>query len=161
MPTPTTAGTGLAELAGALERLGSWLRRTTPRTEWNSVAMSTLAELDRHGPRRVSDLVAQQQISQPGMTSVVARLATAGHVSRAADPSDGRATLVSITESGRALLGELHDQRALLIAAHLRTLPDDELRMLIAATGAVDRLAGRPIGNPGTTPRTEHREDTP
>jgi DNA-binding MarR family transcriptional regulator len=140
--------TTLTELADALERLGSWLRRTTPRTGWNTVANSTLAELDRHGPRRVSDLVAQQQISQPGMTSVVGRLAAAGLVTRAADPTDGRATLVSITPAGRDYLRELHQQRAVAIAAHLRTLPPDELRALLAATGAVERLAARPITDP-------------
>jgi DNA-binding MarR family transcriptional regulator len=142
------AMTTLTELADALERLGSWLRRTTPRTGWNTVANAALAELDRHGPRRVSDLVAQQQISQPGMTSVVGRLAAAGLVTRAADPTDGRATLVSITPAGRDYLRELHQQRAVAIAAHLRTLPPDELRALLAATGAVERLAARPITDP-------------
>ncbi len=155
MTTPPTAGTDLGELAGALERLGSWLRRTTPRTGWNSVAIATLAELDRHGPRRVSDLVAQQQISQPGMTSVVGRLTTAGLVTRAADPTDGRATLVSIAAAGRDYLRELHDQRALTIAAHLRTLPADELRALLTATGAVERLAARPINDPLVQLETE------
>jgi DNA-binding MarR family transcriptional regulator len=140
--------TTLTELADALERLGSWLRRTTPRTGWNTVANATLVELDRHGPRRVSDLVAQQQISQPGMTSVVSRLATAGLVTRAADPTDGRATLVSITAAGRDYLRELHGQRAVAIAAHLRTLPPDELRALLAATDAVEHLAARPINDP-------------
>jgi DNA-binding MarR family transcriptional regulator len=153
--TPPTAGTDLDELAGALERLGSWLRRTTPRTGWNAVATATLAELDRHGPQRVSDLVAQQQISQPGMTAVVGRLAAAGFVARTADPRDGRATLVSVTGAGRDYLRELHDQRALTIAAHLRTLPAGELRTLLAATGAVERLAARPISDPPTDPRQE------
>jgi DNA-binding MarR family transcriptional regulator len=149
----------LGELGVALERVASWIRRAARPDGWNSVAMSTLDHLARSGPQRVSDLVAQERITQPGMTSVVTRLAAAGFVTRAADPSDGRATLVSATDAGRAYLREFHARRARTVAAHLRALPDGELRALLAATGALDRLAGRPITQPTHhTQRTEQEE---
>ncbi|MBO0729490.1 MAG: MarR family transcriptional regulator, partial [Acidimicrobiaceae bacterium] len=90
-----TIATPDAATAGAtLERLGTWVRRVTPRLEWNAVALSVLSLLSRRGPQRVGELLAAEQISQPGMTSLVGRMAAAGLVTREADPTDGRATLV-------------------------------------------------------------------
>ena len=69
-----------AEISLVLERLASWLRRATPAVEWNSVALSTLALLARRGPLRITGLVAAERITQPGMTSLVRRMAAVGLV---------------------------------------------------------------------------------
>ncbi|MCZ4069069.1 MarR family transcriptional regulator [Microbacterium sp. H37-C3] len=60
-----------------------------------------LAALNELGPTRVSDLAEWQRVSQPTMTTLVRRMEAEGLVERAADPEDGRASLVSITEEGR------------------------------------------------------------
>ncbi|HEY2793250.1 MAG TPA: MarR family transcriptional regulator [Micromonosporaceae bacterium] len=132
-------------LAEALDRAASWLRRTARPTDWNSVAMSTLDAVERTGPLRVSDLVALEHITQPGMTGLIARLEAAGLVERGSDPSDGRATLVAITDTGRTYLREFHAKRAASIAAHLRTLPAAELEALLGASDALALLASQPI----------------
>jgi DNA-binding MarR family transcriptional regulator len=79
------------------------------------------------------------------MTGVVGRLADAGFVERRPDPADGRATLVTITPSGREYVRSLHDQRADALAAHVRELPAAEQRALVAARAALDALAARPV----------------
>jgi DNA-binding MarR family transcriptional regulator len=135
----------LDRLAAALERTASWMRRTGRPGEWNAVALSTLDRLDRGGPARISDLTAHEHISQPGMTGIIARLESAGYVTRGADPDDGRATLVTLTEAGRAYLHEFHTGRAVSIATHLRCLNSADLAALRTATGALERLAGLPI----------------
>ncbi|WP_346179630.1 MarR family winged helix-turn-helix transcriptional regulator, partial [Streptomyces cuspidosporus] len=89
----------VAELAGVLEQVASWLRRTLRNEEWNTVALSVLDELVREGPRRVTELAALERASQPGMTGIVGRLQAAGLVGRAPDPTDGRATLVAPTNA--------------------------------------------------------------
>lgn len=132
------------EAAAALERATSWLRRAHPPGEWNAVALSTLDALDRLGPQRVTDLVAQERITQPGMTGVVARFVAAGLVERAPDPRDGRATLVSITDAGRAYVRAFHAARAATVAEHLAALPADARHALRAAAGALDLLAALP-----------------
>src|ERR1700755_372445 len=112
-PPPVIADSAeLARLAEALEQTASWVRRTTPRVEWSLAGATTLDTLGREGPQRVSDLTAREAISQPGMTGLVARLAAAGLVERGPDPTDGRATLVSITAAGRDWLAERHALRA-------------------------------------------------
>lgn len=64
----------------------------------------TLGLLVDGGPQRVGSLAQAVHVSQPGMTKIVNALGEGGLVERAADPQDQRATLVSITEVGRAAL---------------------------------------------------------
>jgi len=137
----TVDAAGLAQLAQALEQAAGWLRRTTPRGEWNLVAASALDALDRSGALRISELVSREAITQPAMTSVVARLAAAGLVERGPDPTDGRATLVSITDAGRAHLAGRHALRARQVAERVARLADDDRRALLAATAALIHLA--------------------
>ena len=141
-----------AEVSFVLERLHSWLRQATPAVEWNSVALSTLALLGRRGRLRITDLVAAARITQPGMTSLVARMATAGLVVKEADPADGRATLVSVTPAGHAYLEQIHERRAEVIAGHVRGLSPARLQSLIGALDALETLAAQPI-TPGAEPR--------
>lgn len=129
------------EIGLVLDRLATWLRRTTPAVEWNSVSLSTLDRLARGGPHRVTDLVAAERITQPGMTGQVARLEAAGLVSRCADPDDGRATLVSITDHGRVYLAGLHQERAAIIASRLRDLSREQRGEVAGAIKALDALA--------------------
>jgi DNA-binding MarR family transcriptional regulator len=141
----------LDHLADALDRAASWLRRTARPAEWNSVAMSTLDTVARDGPVRITDLVALEHITQPGMTGLIARMETAGLVTRGPDPVDRRATLVQATAAGRAYLDEFHARRTASIAAYLRTLPPAELTALVGAADALVLLAAQPIS--GEDPR--------
>ena len=97
------AQTTETDLTGqVLDRIGTWVRRVTPPAEWSSTALSSLDRLVRGGPLRVTDLSAAERISQPGMTGLVTRMETAGLVTRRPDPTDGRATLVFVTDAGLA-----------------------------------------------------------
>ncbi len=133
----------------ALERVGTWLRHATPLFEWNTLALSVLAHVARRGPIRVTDLVAAERITQPGMTSLVRRLAAAGLVNRDADPTDGRVTLVSITPAGSAYLAQIHDERARVIAEQVGWLSPAHQQALAAAVDALEALADRPVGPSG------------
>jgi DNA-binding MarR family transcriptional regulator len=142
----------LDRVAAILERAASWLRRTTRPAEWSAVALSTLDAVARTGPTRITDLVALEHITQPGMTGLVGRLESADLVVRRPDPNDGRATLVEISAAGRAYLDGLHAQRAANIAAHLRTLAPADLAALADAADALARLTAQPIT--GEDPRS-------
>ncbi|GAA1856307.1 hypothetical protein GCM10009836_40610 [Pseudonocardia ailaonensis] len=138
--TVETDAPDVAELAGVLEQVASWLRRTLRNEEWNTVALSVLDELVREGPRRVTELAALERASQPGMTGIVGRLQAAGLVGRAPDPTDGRATLVAPTNAGRRYIRERHAQRAVMVADRITTLPADDRRALLDATRALAAL---------------------
>jgi DNA-binding MarR family transcriptional regulator len=158
LSTPDRSGTAaVGELAAALERLASWLRRATPPMEWNSVALATLDGLARRGPQRVTDLVLQERISPPGMTGLVSRLSAADLVARAADPSDGRACLVTITPAGRDYLRTVHEARTHTLARHIATLRRDQQAAVAGAVAALDALSAKPItapAQPGAKPIT-------
>jgi DNA-binding MarR family transcriptional regulator len=104
--------------------------------------------VDRTGPHRVSWLVAQERITQPGMTGIVDRLAAAGLVQRQPDPADGRAALVAITPAGHDYLVSIRRQRAQVLAAHIGELEPSQQRALAAAASALAALAARPVTGP-------------
>jgi DNA-binding MarR family transcriptional regulator len=142
---PKTVHRELAETSVALERAVSWIRRALRPAGWNTIALSTLDAVERSGPLRITDLTARERITQPGMTGVVARLESAGYVSRRADPTDGRATLVEATTEGRAFLRELRRHRAETLSEHLAALDPEHQRALVAAAAAMDALASAPL----------------
>lgn len=140
--------TDAAALATELDRLVLWLRRQVPP----SVSSSTVTALDRlavEGPLRVTELATREAMTQPGVTLLVNRMTGAGYAQRVPDPTDGRATLVAITDAGRALLAERNAARARVLQARLAELGEDDRRLLTAALPALARL-GRPDhdGNP-------------
>ena len=66
---------------------------------------TVLATLAEDGPTRLTALAAATGVSQPAMTQSVGRMEREGLVIRLIDPEDARATLVDVTDAGRALRG--------------------------------------------------------
>src|SRR3954468_19345343 len=94
-------------LAAQLDDLVLALRSATAdRAGLSLTAAATLARLQREGPARLTELAAAEGITQPSMTALVARLSAQGLVRRAADPSDGRAVILSLTGAGEELLAQ-------------------------------------------------------
>lgn len=134
----------LADLAASLDRLLAWHRRGTPPGGLSLTARSTLARLGDGGPARISDLARLEGVSQPAMTGLVNRLAADGLVTRAADPTDARAALVTLTAAGRESVAARRAERAGILAAALERLPTADQRALLAAAPALQRLAASP-----------------
>src|SRR5690348_5872643 len=62
--------------------------------------LSAMASLHRHGPMTPGELAACVHVQPPANTRVVAALAEQGFVERSPHPSDGRQTVVTLTEAG-------------------------------------------------------------
>jgi DNA-binding MarR family transcriptional regulator len=127
-------------LGDATARIQSQVRREIAHSGTSLAQARTLATLERQGPRPLTELAALEQVSQPSMSYLVARLELKGHVRRSADSADGRVAIVSITGSGRAALGGLLQRRAKLLAEHLAQLPAGEVATLEAALPVLDHL---------------------
>src|SRR4051794_9189977 len=69
-----------------------------------------LLELAQHGPRTQVQLAHGAGCEPPSITLMVRKLEAGGLVSRSPSPTDGRATIVELTEAGHALVPRL--QRA-------------------------------------------------
>jgi DNA-binding MarR family transcriptional regulator len=92
-----------------------------------------LGRLNEEGPVRLTALATAAGISQPSMTELVQRLERQGLAIRLIDPEDGRAALVDITNTGRALLDERRRDRRERLAELLTALsPDDEATLTLA-----------------------------
>ncbi|GIM90727.1 MarR family winged helix-turn-helix transcriptional regulator [Paractinoplanes toevensis] len=66
-----------------------------------------LLELDRSGPRIQAQLSEALGCEPPSITLMTRKLEAAGHIRRAAAPGDRRASVVELTDSGRALADQI------------------------------------------------------
>jgi DNA-binding MarR family transcriptional regulator len=121
-----------------------------------------LALLDELGPARVSVLAEADHSSQPTMTTALQRLESAGWAQRAPDPSDARASLLSLTPAGRDTLDQVRRARAEVLSPTLAGLDDSEVARLRDAAavmeGLLQRVAPGPPA-PQTNPSTPTRKD--
>jgi DNA-binding MarR family transcriptional regulator len=132
-PLPERLGT-------ATSRLQALLRRQLAQAEITISQARTLSTLATGGPRRVTDLALIEQVAQPTMSALVARLADHGLVERRADPSDPKATLISITRPGLDHWRSLIALRTDLFASGLALLSASERKSLEAALPALEHL---------------------
>jgi DNA-binding MarR family transcriptional regulator len=103
-------------------------------------AAATLSTLERTGPRRLTDLALNEEVSQPTMTILVNQLVDKGLAERSRDVADARVVLVSITPAGREHLRDLRRAGAADLAALIDKLPDDEAAALDGALPALQLL---------------------
>ena len=90
-------------------------------------------------------LAARQQVAPQSIARTVAHLEERGKVSRTADPNDARASIVSLTESGRRTLTEDRAKRSEWLSAAIAEMcTDAERELLFIAGGLLRRLAGYP-----------------
>lgn len=131
----------LDELAGVVERLVTWLRRSTAVPGYSVTSRLTLARLQADGPARISDLARLEGVTQPAMTGLVNRLEAEGLVTRTADPTDARAVLVALTDPGRAFVETRRAERSRVLASRVERLSDADRAAILAALPALDRLS--------------------
>jgi DNA-binding MarR family transcriptional regulator len=128
----------LPSRASAISRL--FLTHSTleiSRTEAN--ALSALAER----PRRITELALGEGVTQPAMTLLVNRLENRGWLRRDADPADGRAVLVSLTDRGVEVLNRLRSEYRALVHEEMATLPDEDVQALARAVEVLEGLVER------------------
>jgi DNA-binding MarR family transcriptional regulator len=102
--------------------------------------LSTLATLERTGPRRLTDLAVAEEITQPSMTSLVTQLEQLGLAERLSDRVDGRVVLVAITRAGRQLVRNRRRIGAAALTELIDKLDEQDAAELNAALPALLRL---------------------
>jgi DNA-binding MarR family transcriptional regulator len=99
-----------------------------------------LHTLSRKGPLRLTDLLATEQLKQPALTSLVAKLEQDGLVSRRPDPSDGRAVLLSLTREGKQVVRSRRADRMANLSRLVDQLNDEEREVLAGTARVLGRL---------------------
>jgi len=105
------------------DALAAW--RVTPS---QSRALRVLS--DRDGGMRPSVLAEELRIAPRSATEVVDALAERGWVLRSADPTDRRATVLTLTAAGRDLVARIEEVRRDASAQVLSVLTDEQRRTL-------------------------------
>ena len=124
----------------ALFGLATAAVRSEPR-DMSLTSLSTMATLERSGPRRITDLAAVEGVMQPSMTVLVSGLERSGLVERPADVADRRVTLVALTAAGSDYI-RARPQAGVAVLVHLiDDLPGHQAEALAAAIPALTQLA--------------------
>jgi DNA-binding MarR family transcriptional regulator len=127
-------------LGAATSRLQALLRRQFAQAEITFTQARTLSTLATQGPHRVTDLALLEQVAQPTMSNLVARLEDRGLVKRKPDPSDPKATLISITREGTRQWQSMIALRTNVVASGLALLTRSDKKALEAALPALEHL---------------------
>jgi DNA-binding MarR family transcriptional regulator len=101
---------------------------------------SALATIDTHGPLTPSELATRERVQRPTATRLVARLEELGVLQRAADPTDRRSSLLSVTPEGHALMEQMRGRKTAYLARRIENLDPDERATLDRAAGILERL---------------------
>jgi DNA-binding MarR family transcriptional regulator len=90
-------------------------------------ALMLLFPLLHLGPMRVTDLAELKQADPSTISRQVAQLVKAGLARREADPVDGRASRLAVTDAGRTACGRMHDARLAMLGEALKNWPADRV----------------------------------
>ena len=129
---------GLPQRSSELSRL--FLTRTSVCVSRTEVGVLRVL---RGGPRRITELAAEERVTQPAITLLVNRLTERGWVQRIPDPTDGRAVLVSLTAAGEEVFERLRAEYRALLHEEMASLEDGEVEALAAAVAVLDKLIDR------------------
>lgn len=134
------------ETAEQAQRLRLAITRTARRMrqsaglELGLASTAALASVERLGPMTPSELAAAEGIKRPTATRLIGRLEEDGLVARAADPEDGRCSLISVTRKGRALLRQVRERKDAYLASGLRELSAADRATLQRAAAILEQM---------------------
>ncbi|MEN0102555.1 MAG: MarR family transcriptional regulator [Curtobacterium sp.] len=142
-PEPHTGQTDRTEIAA---RLAAAVGRINRRARTDSAALgygivSALATIQRDGPLRPGDLSRLEVVTKPTMTRILTELEQRGFIAREADPTDGRAFMVSATPEGIAAVELARSERTGIVASLIAELPAEDVDDIARALGALERVA--------------------
>ncbi|PRX65948.1 DNA-binding MarR family transcriptional regulator [Nonomuraea fuscirosea] len=127
-------------LATAIEDFNTYFIRLPSVRRLSFSTLSVLHTLERRGPMRLTALTATEQLKQPALTSLVAKLEQDGLVSRRPDPRDGRAVLLELTEEGLRIVRSRHADRVARLSRLVEHLDEDERAALAGSARVLGRL---------------------
>ena len=93
-------------------------------------AYGLLAALQRRGSLRLTDLAAEIGVGKPSVSRQVKMLEDLGVLTKVADPTDGRAQSITLTEVGARQLATAQISRQQIFRDLLSDWPDSELQTL-------------------------------
>jgi DNA-binding MarR family transcriptional regulator len=139
----TRTDAGLAsQLRVSVMRLARRLRNErNPDNPLGVGSISVLGLLLRHGESTVGQLAAHERVQPPSMTRTVSWLVEEGYAVRRPSETDGRSTLVEISDKGRNILLADRRRRDAWLARQLKDLSPEERELLRGIVPLIEKLA--------------------
>ena len=105
----------------------------------NHTQIKTLIHIHQAGSTTMTPICRSISLEKGSMTTVVDQLVDRKLVERTRDRDDRRKVVVSITEQGKALAEELHDELSAYISSRLSCLTEREVADFWDAVSILDR----------------------
>jgi DNA-binding MarR family transcriptional regulator len=130
-----------AELRALVGKLKRRLREQASTGDLTPSQVSVVLRLEKEGPATTSSLARAEGMRPQSMATVVAALEAAALVEGAPDPSDGRQTLMSLTDACRKMITDGRAARQDWLARTLQArLSAEEHERLAGAVELLKRL---------------------
>jgi DNA-binding MarR family transcriptional regulator len=109
---------------------------------------SALLRLETGGPQTISQLARAEGTRSQSMGAIVASLEAQGLADRTADSSDGRQSIITVSDTGRRALDEARAVKQDWLADSLaRQLDQHEQRVIAEAVTLLQRIVDRTAGS--------------
>lgn len=129
-------GHGLSQLFRVSARAKARMCATGEIADWSTFVL--LGPLMEMGPLRSSALAEAAHVDPSRASRMVAHLIDLGYAERQADPADGRASIIVVTDAGREAFGRVRGQRDRYLADVLADWPEEDRKSLAVL---MERLA--------------------
>ncbi|WP_115717793.1 MarR family winged helix-turn-helix transcriptional regulator [Gallaecimonas mangrovi] len=139
MNIDTEISQAAAELRAALSLIKRRLRERG-RVDLTPSQTDVLRHLDRLGCTTVSKLAREMGMRSQSLGAIVSTLIKGGYISSQPDPSDGRQTLLALTDDFKNKLEKGRAAHADWLASKMALLPADDRATLVAATAILRRI---------------------
>jgi DNA-binding MarR family transcriptional regulator len=122
--------------------LGQLIRRLRAEHRFSLSQVGVLGRLDREGTMSIGDMAIAERVRPQSMTQTISDLEALGLIARRSDPTDGRRTLVELTDEGQHTLeADRRHREGWLARAIAEDLSVEERTVLTEALTLLKRLA--------------------
>lgn len=127
-------------IRAAVARTDRLLGRQVSGSGLTRTQFSVLGAVTRSGPLKLAALVDRERLHPTMLSRIVGALERDGLLRRVADPDDGRAVVLEVTDVGAELYQGLQRERTRLIEDYLAQLSPADRRRLEQATPLLEGL---------------------
>ncbi len=108
-----------------------------------------MANLGQFGPLSAQKVAEYSTMDKAKVSRAIARMNTAGLLSREQDPADNRAVILKLSDEGTRILKEIAPMAAAWEADLLRDMSEEEVTALHRAIDHLSAILARKGGTPG------------
>ena len=131
----------ITRLRAVICQLSRRLNAATPSVGLSPSAVSVLGSVSANAAIGASELAEIEGLNPTMVSRIVGKLTDAGLIRRLADPDDGRAVRLVITDAGRRTLVQVRRERTTHLLDAIERMSEKDAAVLLDALPALESLA--------------------